>query len=132
MRSVTYAEGKFVAVSYTGYIITSTDGITWTTPVRVDTTPWYGIAYGNGKFVVVGSSRYTTTGQPSDFDNTTFHQILVQVNMPTLYTINTGTDVYFNGKTPSMPLTGIYTLVYEFDCANGVWVAGMYPKLQKT
>lgn len=70
-HAVTYANGKFVALraatpgSYggAGYISTSTDGINWTTPKSVGTVEWYGICYGNGKYVAVGgkSSMVSST-----------------------------------------------------------------------
>jgi len=63
IRSVTYNNGKFVAVGYnaTGYYpvyATSTDGSTWTTPAPMNgsTTRGYmqAVTYNSGKFVAVG------------------------------------------------------------------------------
>ena len=36
---------------------------TWTTPIRVGTSYWNGVAYGNGKFVAVGDGGYSTTSE---------------------------------------------------------------------
>lgn len=56
--SVTYGNGKFVAVGGSGYTATSTDGETWTTPVTVGSGDWESVTYGNGKFVAVGANGY--------------------------------------------------------------------------
>lgn len=34
-RSVVFSNGKFIAVTSDGYVATSTDGITWTTPEQI-------------------------------------------------------------------------------------------------
>jgi len=65
-HSVTYGNGKFVAVAYNGTITTramySTDGINWS----LGATPnvnigWYSVTYGNGKFVAVAYDGTNTT-----------------------------------------------------------------------
>ncbi|WP_250716501.1 InlB B-repeat-containing protein [Bacteroides fragilis] len=56
-RSIAYGNGKYVVAGYDvdqGYITTSTDGTTWTTPQKVGDSQWFAIAYGNGQFVIVG------------------------------------------------------------------------------
>jgi len=53
---ITYGNGLFVAVSYSGdgnRVMTSPDGITWTSRTSPANNDWYGIAYGNGLFVAV-------------------------------------------------------------------------------
>lgn len=67
-KSVTYGNGKYVAVGgkyrgKTGYVTTSTDGISWSEPITIANKPSNGmldylgsIAYGNGKFVAVGNA----------------------------------------------------------------------------
>jgi len=57
------------AVAITGYTATSSDGITWTTPVAVGTQSWRGITYGAGKFVAVGADGYTTSYSNSTLFN---------------------------------------------------------------
>jgi len=56
--------GKFVAVGYNGYILTSMDGENWSAQ-QVGSNNWRGIAYGNGKSVAVGdygNIAYSTDG----------------------------------------------------------------------
>ena len=53
---------KFVAIHGSGYISTSTDGTTWTTPVYViENHNWRTICYGNSKFVALGTDGYIST-----------------------------------------------------------------------
>lgn len=55
--SVAYGNGKYVAVGNFGYIITSEDGVTWNTPVKITgagTSQWFHVTYSNGKFVAIG------------------------------------------------------------------------------
>ncbi len=76
---ITYAEGMFVtagAFSTTNNnIYTSPDGITWTTRV-VPKNDWAGVAYGNGRFVMVAfsgtlGSRVAYSGKMSTLDTLT-------------------------------------------------------------
>ena len=66
--SVTYGNDKFVAVSYSGNISYSTDGITW----FVSNPPsgsgaWRSVTYGNGRFVAVaGASNFSDEAAYSD------------------------------------------------------------------
>lgn len=62
--NVTYDGTKFVAISQTGYISTSTDGETWTTPVQnsdLGNNTWRGLVYDGTKFVALGSSGWIST-----------------------------------------------------------------------
>lgn len=72
-------------------------------------------------------SAAVTFSLPSG-DATTFHQILVQVNMSTVYTITLGTSNYFNKKAPDMSSVGKYNLLYEYDSALSDWVVGCISK----
>lgn len=64
----------------------------------------------------------TTFALPTVADATKFHQMLVLLYMPTVQTINLGTDAFFNGESPDLSTPGTYTLIYEY---NGVkWVVG--------
>ena len=68
---------------------------------------------------------------PTVTDNTKFHQILVQVDLSTVYSIDLGLGVtphYFNNTAPDMSEAGVYNLVYEYDKANQYWVGGTIEK----
>jgi predicted RecA/RadA family phage recombinase len=58
-RQVTYGNGIFVAVAYTGTnnrVITSPDGITWTSRTSATENNWLSVTYGNSLFVAVANS----------------------------------------------------------------------------
>ncbi len=58
-NSVTYGNGLFVAVSYTGSgnrVMTSPDGITWTSRSSAADYFWSSVTYGNGLFVAVSTT----------------------------------------------------------------------------
>lgn len=57
-----------------------------------------------------------------------YHQILVQVNMSTVYTVDVGTTYYFNSNPPSLTAVGDYNLIYEYDNVKGHWVVGAISK----
>lgn len=55
--SVTYGDGKFVAVASTGtHVMTSPDGVTWTSRTAPADIYWRAVAFGGGTFVAVASS----------------------------------------------------------------------------
>ena len=65
---------------------------------------------------------------PAITDNTVFHQILVQINLSTVYTIDIGTTYFFDKTAPDMSNADVYNLIYEYDKANQYWVAGVLSK----
>ena len=65
-----------------------------------------------------------TFSLPSVTDTSKLHQILVQLNMPTVRTINLGTTYFFNKQKPDLKTAGSYTLVYEYDNLLNHWVCG--------
>ncbi len=56
LLDITYGNGKFVAVSDYGAIISSSNGEVWSTPQQVGNKCWESVTYGNGKFVAVGGT----------------------------------------------------------------------------
>lgn len=56
ITSITYGNGVYVATSFFGEITTSTDGITWTAPLKV-MDEFRQIKYINGYFVALGYSK---------------------------------------------------------------------------
>ena len=65
---------------------------------------------------------------PSPDASEGLNQILVQVNLTTIYSINVGTSHFFNGKIPNLSTVGGYNLIYEYDEINRVWVCGWMRK----
>jgi photosystem II stability/assembly factor-like uncharacterized protein len=59
--SHTQGNSSFVAVGDAGTIVTSTDGITWTSRNSGTTNSLSGVAYGNGSFVTVGDAGTIVT-----------------------------------------------------------------------
>ena len=70
----------------------------------------------------------TTFTLPTITDTTIFHQILVQLDLSTVYTIDLGTTTYFGGTAPDLSATGNYNLIYEYDNAMAEWVVGAVNK----
>ena len=74
-------------------------------------------------------NKITPTGNvtftlPVVNDNSTYHQILVQVYITGSYTIGLGTSNYFDLQEPILTANGLYNLYYEYDNIGGVWVCG--------
>lgn len=89
------------------------------------------IALTDNSINTITPSAAVTFTLPTVTDNTVFHQILVQINLSTAYTIDLGlgaTPHYFNSKAPDLSNAGVYNLYYEYDKANQYWVCG---ELQK-
>jgi len=63
-----------------------------------------------------------TFSLPTSLNNSLFHQILVQLNLSTVYTVSLGTSKYFGSSVPSFSEIGMYDIVFEHNGSN--WVAG--------
>lgn len=50
-----------------------------------------------------------------------YHQMLVQLNLDELYTVNVGTTHYFNSVAPVFATTGHYNIIYEYDNTDNYW-----------
>jgi hypothetical protein len=61
MVSITYGNGRFLAVTDDGAMLSSSDAMTWATIKTGTTEILSGVAYGNGKFVAVGDSGMVLT-----------------------------------------------------------------------
>lgn len=55
-QGIAYGAGKFVAVSDTGAVRTSTDGSTWQNQTAPAANSWTSVSYGNGIFTAVSKS----------------------------------------------------------------------------
>jgi len=60
LYSLTYGNGTFAAVGDFGTILTSPDGVAWTSRDSGTISPFNGVTYGNGTFVSVGSTIMTS------------------------------------------------------------------------
>lgn len=69
-----------------------------------------------------------TFSLPTSVDTDEFNQILVQLNMSTVRTINVGTTYFFNKTAPDLSEAGMYDLVWEYDKANSRWICGLMSK----
>lgn len=67
---------------------------------------------------------------PSTLDPSKFHQMLVQVNMTTVQTIDVGTNMFFNHIQPDLSDVGVYNLLFEYDNNDNCWVCGLLSKSQ--
>lgn len=65
---------------------------------------------------------------PTVTDATKFHQIMVQVKLASVQTINLGTTYYFNKVKPDLSSAGLYNIMYEYDNIDGRWVVGSVSK----
>ena len=86
------------------------------------------IALTDNSVNTITPSGAVTFTLPTVTDNTTFHQILVQVHLSTVYTITLGTSYYFNKTAPDLSAIGEYNLIFEYDKANQYWVVGCIAK----
>ena len=86
------------------------------------------IALDNDSINAITPEGAVTFTLPSVSDNTIFHQILVQVNLTTVYSINVGTTHFFNSKSPDLSTIGKYNLIFEYDKASDAWICGWMRK----
>jgi hypothetical protein len=123
--SVTYGNGRFVAVAQVGAnnnnVMTSTDGITWTLGSLTSTT-WYSVTYGNGRFVAVATSGAVVT---SDDDGATW----TSRNTPSAISLHSWTSVtYGNGLFVAVAQSGSGTGNRAMWSADGInWTTGSTP-----
>lgn len=77
----------------------------------------------DGAVNVVTISGSTTFELPTVGDNY-FHQILVQLTLDRISTINLGTSLVFNSEAVDLSETGKYNLIYEYDNNSNQWAVG--------
>ncbi len=61
LRDIVYAAGRFVAVGRSGTVLTSTDGLAWTSVATGRTNDLWVVRYGGGRFVAAGASAIYLT-----------------------------------------------------------------------
>lgn len=114
LQNVVYADGRWVVVGDAGKILVSTDLVNWaarTVPGLPSGTHFYGIAYGNGRYCLVGgdstdgiaavsldgasSFSWSKTGAPGNHQSVTFGAgIFVSNYTSTLYSSRSGTGTW--------------------------------------
>lgn len=82
----------------------------------------------SGKVYTLVPTGNVTFVLPTITDKSKFPQILVQLKMETVVTIDLGTTNFFNKETPDLSKAGIYNLLFEYDLNNDVWVANVFEK----
>lgn len=70
-----------------------------------------------------------TFSLPTISNNNYYHQILIQLDLSTVYQLNLGTTYYFNGTEPSI-VSGYYDIIYSYDRSLNQWVCGAIYKGQ--
>lgn len=61
LQSIAFGQGRFVAVGFSGTVVTSEDGINWTRQATPSQDDFYSVAFGNGQFVAVGPACGTAS-----------------------------------------------------------------------
>ena len=127
---VEYINGNYVAVGNDGGIITSTDGITWSTQTSGTTGILRGIAYGNSTYVTVGNAGAVLTSSDSiSWTSRTSGtgKYLYGVSYLNEKFIAVGKDgtiiTSSDGITWSTKTSGISNHLKEVSYGNGVYVA---------
>ena len=67
---------------------------------------------------------------PTVTDNTILNQIMIQANFSQTVTIDMGTQYAFNGTLRNVLEAGAYNLIWEYDCINNRWIAGIISKAE--
>lgn len=63
---------------------------------------------------------------PEITDNTIFHEILVQVSMPSVVSLTLGTNNYLSSDEPDMSQAGLYNILFEYH--DDTWFVGAVKK----
>ena len=73
---------------------------------------------------IAGVTGNITFTLPAVTDNTKFHQIFIQMNMPTAYSIDMGLGTpphWLTDEAPDLSEAGTYNLYWEYDKAEQFW-----------
>ena len=74
--------------------------------------------------IYLTASEDVTFTLPIVVDLNILHKIFVQLNLTAGVTVNLGTTHFFENIEPTFVNAGMYNIIFEFDNAAGVWVAG--------
>ena len=110
-QSLTYGDGKFVAVSSAGYVMCSSDGLNWTADQSAIAPVGSGVVYGNGLFVAVHTNAVYYSSDGVNWSN-------VDTTVPDgrWYRV-----AYGNGKFVATGYTGTPNVMTSTDGKN--WTA---------
>ena len=131
-RALGYNGSIYVAITSTGYISTSTDGTTWTTPTKntnLGSNIWNNVFYDNTKFILISSSGYISTStdgttwtaavQNTDLGNNSWQDIAYN---GTLY-VAVSTSGYISTSTDGTTWT---PAVQDSNLGNRIWASLIY------
>lgn len=121
---VIYAGGKFVAATRYSNVLSSTDGLTWTlSSANIDGyIPHAGIAYGNGKFVVVARSY---GGDP--YISTSTDAITWTATTVPEFQYSSTWAIAFGSNKFVAPLCSAYTELYAYSTDAITWTNRTFP-----
>ena len=74
--------------------------------------------------IYLTASESVSFNLPAVINLNILHKIFVQLNLTTGVTVNLGTTHFFENIEPTFVNAGMYNIIFEFDNAAGVWVAG--------
>jgi hypothetical protein len=132
-EEVAYGNGVFVSVGESGFIQTSTDGISWTRRTAANSNTIYGITYGSSEFVAVGGSGSVQTS--TDGITWTNRTSVGNTNIKFAVAYSAEQNLYVavgfsgsitsstNGITWTNRTSGTSALFDGIAYGNGTWVA---------
>ena len=80
----------------------------------------------NSNYVINIAGNITFT-LPTVTDATVLHRIEIELNMPTVYTIDLGlgnSPLYYNKTTPDLSAAGTYNLLFQYSPTESAWYCG--------
>ena len=90
--SVTYGDNKFVAVAKEGYVMTSSDGASWTEIAFANA--WTGITFANNQFVAVAESAGAGRGQVMTSANGTSWTLQTAASVSSWASVTYGNGIF--------------------------------------
>lgn len=73
-------------------------------------------------------SQDITLNLPAPENTGIYHQILIQLTLSEVVTIDLGTTYFLTEETPDLSETGDYDLIYEFNPYYNEWFCGVLKK----
>ena len=129
--SVTFAAGKFVAVSkFSDTAAYSTDGVNWTAATLPSNSDWISVTYGNGKFFAITASSMATAASTDGITwtagtlpaNTTYNQVAFGISTAAPVVGNPGQVLTSNGEDVSWT-TIVLPTAYDAPTIGGTLIS---------